>query len=249
LGRKIVLNYNSDSDFNPRYDIDYLVVDGSGFSFNDLYPIKFLRGEEVRKVSSHVKVVFIIGIIKGKKRFIMQCNTGKPYASEVKLLKEVIEDLDIKARYFIGDKCYDCIEIIKAICKKRINPAIEVKETFRMKVKDKYRLKSKINASKKRIYKNRNSVEAVFGNIKQKLSSHIFVKNIDIAERFAYIRAIIFNLCVYAEIEEKKKKKKRRKFKLFIIFIFPKIEDKKFYTLIFHLFTLFLKFRTAPKKY
>ncbi len=52
------------------------VVDGTGFSYNDAYPMKLFRGLEIRKIKSHVKVGALIGFV-GKKRYVVSAAAGK----------------------------------------------------------------------------------------------------------------------------------------------------------------------------
>ena len=90
--------------------IKLLIVDGTGFSFNNLYPINFYRGTEIRKIQSHIRIVPIIALTSQGKRLVVIASTGGPYASEVKLLIESLEKMGIP-------------------------PAIRVKKTFRKGIK------------------------------------------------------------------------------------------------------------------
>lgn len=42
--------------------IRLFIVDGTGFSYKDDYPMKFYRGTEIRKIKAHVKVGAIAGV-------------------------------------------------------------------------------------------------------------------------------------------------------------------------------------------
>ncbi len=39
--------------------VRFLIVDGTGFKYDELYPLKILRGLEIKKVKSHVKTVVL----------------------------------------------------------------------------------------------------------------------------------------------------------------------------------------------
>ncbi|MGC8871253.1 MAG: transposase, partial [Brevinematia bacterium] len=108
------------------------------------YSQRIKRGKEIRLIKSHIRVGVIIGIRKDiGKNIVIGVKTGKAYESEVKIAKNILDKgMELKGEYFIGDKSYDSIELIKEIERRGIKPAIKVKETFRV-------------------------IESVFGNIKR----------------------------------------------------------------------------------
>ena len=58
---------------------DKYILDGTGWSYRDCYPLKLLRGKEVRLVQSHVRTVALVGVA-GRKRFVLAALSGKAYA-------------------------------------------------------------------------------------------------------------------------------------------------------------------------
>ena len=143
-----------------------------------------------------MRVVAIIGVID-KKRVVISANAGGAYSSELRLALPMIDGLSsfASAEYFVADKCYDSVELMRRLISSGIKPAIKIKETMRAGVKNELRKLSKFYANRKEVYSKRYLIESLFGTIKQKLSSHIKVKTEDIAMRFALIRLLIFNLC------------------------------------------------------
>jgi len=81
-----------------------------------------------------------------------------------------------------------------------IEPAIRVKSSRHPKVRSELRLRSMENAKRKEIYGRRYLVESLFGTIKQALSSHIRVRNAEIAMRFALVRVLLFNLYLFCRL-------------------------------------------------
>ena len=80
---------------------------------------------------------------------ILGCETGKAYASEIKMLNQILNKVDfIKRLPFIADKGYDSINVIQKILDIGLIPAIKIKETFRMKIKHSLRQLSKDMAKK-----------------------------------------------------------------------------------------------------
>jgi hypothetical protein len=83
------------------------------------------------------------------KALILGCETGKAYASEIKMLNQILNKVDfIKGLPFIADKGYDSISIIQKILDIGLIPAIKIKQTLRIKIKHLLRQLSK-NIAKK----------------------------------------------------------------------------------------------------
>ena len=177
-----------------------IAADASGLSFNDLYPMKFLRGQEVRKVESHTKVEVVTAILsKKKKRFILTVNASKPYSSEIKMLLPLLERMNIRARYFLGDRGYDSVKLMTKLQGIGISSVIQIREAFRFQAKNPLRILSRDLSNNKDLYKPRYLTESLFGNIKQKHTSHIFVKSLKMAEKYALLRLIAFNISFFFE--------------------------------------------------
>lgn len=172
-----------------------LVFDGTGFSFNEVYPLKFYRGRETRRVKSHVRLVTVIGVLEDNKRVVLGEAAGKAYSSEIKLLKEALKSLpyeEMDVICAIGDKGFDSIEIMEYLHNQGIIPAIAVKETFRMEVRDELR---KMSKESYKIYgRDRYLIESLYGTVKQSIGSHFKVKLEDIAIRMALCTMILYNL-------------------------------------------------------
>jgi len=101
---------------------------------------------EVRKVKSHVRHVAVIGVWEDNKRIVLGEAAGGAYSSEIKLLRGVLRELsyeDVEAICALGDKGFDAIDVIEEFYHRGITPAVAVKETFRMGVRDELRKKSK----------------------------------------------------------------------------------------------------------
>src|SRR3990167_2123838 len=133
------------------------VVDGTGFSYHDIYPMKLHRGTEIRKIKGHGAV--------------------------------------------LGDKGFDSIALMTLIQSKGYVPVIPIKQYHRWSAQDPLRVQSDQNATKP-IYKKRTLIEGLFGNVKQKLSSHIRVFKTEIAKVFALLRLALLNVSVLVSIEK-----------------------------------------------
>jgi hypothetical protein len=106
-----------------RNQIVYFIIDGTGFKYDDLYPLKILRGTQIKEVRSHVKAVILSSHLANGKRFVVSIALGKSYANELKLGEEILEWIGFNEEYrkvidgkpLIGDKGYDrgCLKIAK----------------------------------------------------------------------------------------------------------------------------------------
>lgn len=122
--------------------------------------MKFERGRKIRNIKSHVRVCAIVGLMRKERRIVLGVEGGKAYTSEINLFKSLLKYVKFKGFYFIGDKGYDSIEIIR-----------EIKEKG---VKDKFRKKAKRYSMREDLYKKRSRIESVLGSIKQALLSYPF---------------------------------------------------------------------------
>ena len=172
--------------------IKLFIVDGTGFSFKDTYPLKLYRGTEIRKIKSHVKVGAVAGVI-GRKRFVLSAMAGPPYTHDLKLVEPLLSVID-SGGYVLGDKIFDCIRFIQKILTRGCFPAIDIRQSRFYSAKSPFRLFSKHYAGIKELYKNRTLIEGLFGNAKQALTSHIKTFNSNIAQIFALLRFALFNM-------------------------------------------------------
>jgi Transposase DDE domain len=196
LGKKI------QSQKSLSKGISFFITDGTGFSFHDAYPMKFHLGTEIRKIKAHVKAAVLAGVFGKKRRFIISANTGPPYTGDTTLVRPLINGLEQSKGYLIGDKGFDSHEIMALGLSKGLKPAIAVKQgRLHQNINDPLRLRSKRNADNPKIYKKRTLVEGMFGNIKQKLSSHVRIFRLNIAETFVLLRFALFNMAVLASLE------------------------------------------------
>lgn len=178
------------------------IIDGTGFSYHDVYPMKLFKGKEIRKIQTHLKVAALIGLI-GKKRYIISANAGPPYSGETTLVQPLLEQMPKSSYgYVLGDKAYDSLRIMTTVSKKGYQPVIPAKQGRFCTIKDRLRKQSNQNAQNHDIYKQRTLIEGLFGNIKQKLSSHVRIFKLEIAQTFALLRFALLNISVLLYLEK-----------------------------------------------
>lgn len=176
------------------------VMDGTGFSYHDVYPMRFHRGTELRKVRTHVKIAALMGFV-GTRRFVISARAAGPYAGETTLIQPQLEALPRGRGSILGDKGYDSTRIMRTIKAKGYRPVIPIKRGRNLvTVRNPLRLEAEANAQK-RLYKKRPLIEGLFGNVKQKLSSHIKIFKLEIAKTFALLRFALLNISVLIAIE------------------------------------------------
>jgi len=94
--------------------IQCYIADATGFAYGDIYNLKWRRGIEVKQIKSHIRLEVIIAVDNKDKALILGCETSKAYASEIKMLNQILNKVDfIKGLPFIADKGYDSINTTK----------------------------------------------------------------------------------------------------------------------------------------
>lgn len=196
IGKKIVRVSESDAPKEGRF----FVMDGTGFSYHDSYPMKFFRGMEIRKIRTHVKIAALMGLA-GRRRFVVSARAGPPYAGDAKLIQPLLDELPKGYGSVLGDKGFDSIRIMSAVAKKGYHPVIPVKQgRCHQHIKHPLRIVSQRNAEKK-IYRQRPLIEGLFGNLKQKLSSHVRIFKLETAKTFALLRFALLNISILVSLE------------------------------------------------
>lgn len=181
--------------------VERMIIDGTGFSFNDSYPLTYLRGTEIRKVQSHVRAIALVAT-NGKERFVAGVIQGKPYEGEIPLAKQLVARFSFRANLpFLGDKGFDSIEFIEQLMQQQCLPCIKVRETYRHAVRHHARLNSKENEAQHG--QKRTLIESLFGNAKQKLTSHIKTKHMQLAQTYALLRLALFNMYYLVKLEKR----------------------------------------------
>lgn len=196
LGKKIQDVPKADAPKKGRI----FVMDGTGFSYHDAYPMKLHLGTEIRKIRTHVKIAALMGLV-GQRRFVVSAKAGRAYAGETTLIQSQLEALPKGKGSVLGDKGYDSARIMQMIKNKGYRPVIPIKRHRGYLPKDPLRVESDNNAQKN-IYRKRTLVEGMFGNLKQKLSSHIKIFKIEIAQTFALLRFALLNMTVLVSLEQ-----------------------------------------------
>jgi len=186
---------------DPEPNPNLVIMDGSGFSYHDVYPMSFYGGLEIRKIQAHVKAAALVGLLN-KKRFVLSARAGPPYTGDTKLVEPMLNNLHQPDSYVLGDKGFDSIKLLELILDKHWTPVIDMKAGRINKIKHPLRQLSKANVIQLGLYTKRTLIEGLFGNLKQKLSSHVRIFNLATAEKFVLMRFALLNMAVLASLEK-----------------------------------------------
>ncbi|WP_457643324.1 transposase [Persephonella sp.] len=176
--------------------IDRLIVDGTGFGYDDTYRLSWERGKRLKEVKSHVKTEVLVAVVNGT-TFPIAVEVGRPYSDERKLFREILRKTDLKARgYIIGDRLYGmdsqlAKELVEA---EGLIPVIPVREGIRKKVRDKYRKRlMELYEENRDIYKERYRVEQLIGKVKNAYGDRDNTKSYELACVFVLMRFLLYN--------------------------------------------------------
>jgi len=138
-------------------------------------------------------LVSLVAVDEKGRAIILGCEVGGPYASEVNMLRKILEALeDLPRTPFIADKGYNAVDVIERLIKFGCELALRMKQTWRMKIRNSLRRISFENWEKYR--KKRYRIEGVFGSIKLKVGSSFTLIREDLAKKMAIACAILWNL-------------------------------------------------------
>jgi len=183
--------------------VKYTIIDGTGFGYNELYPMKFARGTQVRDIKSHVRAVVVVAdfgkIGHRRVKTIVGIKTGKAYSSEIKMARQIVAQWEKEqsppGSVLIGDALYAVIDLVKSLQSLGIEPHIKVREdTFRSSIRNPLLLQMRQRVKKGSYYRRRSEVEGFFSEIKQKVTSMIRTKDPHIAQISMLARFACFNL-------------------------------------------------------
>lgn len=174
--------------------LELMVVDGTGFGYDDKQRLNWMRGKKMREVSSHVKVEVIVGK-KKKEAILVGVRAGHAYSDERKLLLELMEKTGVKARCVIGDALYGMsVEVLKKFFDRADLVLVPVKDTLHTKVRNPLRKKAqRMYESNRESYRERYVVEQVIGKIKNAYGRCESTKSYEMAVKSVMVKMIMYN--------------------------------------------------------
>ena len=176
-------------------EIELMIVDGTGFGYDNKQKLNWMRGKKIREVSSHVKVELVVGKIGNGKDVILGASMGKAYSDERKLLEKMIGKVKVKSRYILGDALYGMsVKVLKKLFEKAEKVIVPIKDTLHTKVRNPIRKKVKqMYEENKEKYKNRYIVEQVIGKIKNAYGQWEETKSLEMAKKSVWAKIIAYN--------------------------------------------------------
>jgi len=76
-------------------------------------------------MKDHIRCEVVL--TKGKYKLIQYVEVGKRYSSEIKLLREILKEVDLRGKRFLADRLYDVVWLRGYLEKKRIKGVIRVR--------------------------------------------------------------------------------------------------------------------------
>ncbi len=166
-------------------EIKVLLVDGTGWGYGLSFYQRVKRGQEIRKIKSHVKGVIVLGLTKRGHRVVIGASLGKAYSDERKLFLNWLKGSKLKEEglYLVGDKLYGMsTQVLKGVVKRGWVPVVKVEESLHKGIKDEVRkLAAKSYNDHLEIYKKRCLIESFIGTTKGMYGSYLEEKDQDMA--------------------------------------------------------------------
>ena len=176
------------------YRIQYSIIDATGFGFGDSVKLTMARGKKLREVSSHIRLESIVSVTENSYTFIDAFYIDKAYASEHKMLAQILSNFSFASKIVLADALYSTSSLAKYFLQKRLLPLIPTKDTLHQKVKNPYRVELKRVYEKHReLYKKRNLIENFFAKIKNKEPT----KKPSLAKKFLLMKVLLVNFATW----------------------------------------------------
>ena len=187
---------------NGRFSLKCMYIDGTGFKYDDLYPMKYERGTRIREVKSHVRAVVVVADFGkvGRRRLkgIVAIKTGPAYASEIKLAEEIYNgwaEVGPPGNVLVGDALYAVKRHILELEAMGVEAHFKVrKDTLRSRIRDEVLLRMRERVKKGKYYRRRSNIESVFSEIKQKMSSTLRTRDENSARVMMLARFAAWNI-------------------------------------------------------
>lgn len=177
----------------------YAMVDGTGVGYNTPFYLRNKRGQEIKKIRAHVKVVAVC-YWEGGRNWAVGISIGEAYSDEGKLLKEMLlregNKLLESGTIIVGDRLYGMrVEPLEIMERLGYRPVVCSMDTMRMKVRSEVRIRANQRAKEhESILKGRYRIEQVFGSIKSAYGSYLDVKKGYMAKLIVMGMFILWNM-------------------------------------------------------
>jgi len=179
-------------------EIKALLVDGTGWGYGLPFYQRAKRGQEIRKIKSHVKGVIVLGLTERGHRIVMGASLGRAYSDERKLFLSWLNGSKLKEEglYLVGDKLYGMsTQVLKEIIKRGWIPVIKIEESLHKGIKEGIRkLAAKSYNDHLDIYKKRCLIESFIGTTKGMYGSYLEEKTQDRAFHVVFAQLALWNI-------------------------------------------------------
>jgi hypothetical protein len=181
--------------------IKYSLIDATGFGYDDSFKLKMLRGKELRKVKSHIRLEAIVSVTNKNYTFIDGFYLDKAYSNENKMLFNLLKNYNFSSKYIMADALYSTVKFAQYALNKKLIPIIPTKDTLHTKIRNKFRkILQNYYENNRYIYKKRNLIENFFAKIKNSFSDKENTKNFNMAKKFILMKLLLVNFATLEAI-------------------------------------------------
>jgi hypothetical protein len=133
-----------------------------------------------------------------KEAMLIGVNMRPAYSYERKLLLEMIDGMNVKAKYIMADVLYGMsTDVLKEFFDRADIVLVPVRDTLHTKMKDPIRKRArKVYKSNREKYRQRYIVEQVIGKIKNAYGSSERTRSYDMAVKMVWVKMIMFNWAI-----------------------------------------------------